>query len=203
MTIAPVRQNEKFFYFASTLVGVAVWGGVLFVFFLIVFRPLVAADSQNREDALHLESLLAASGEVYVNHQRLKGELASLHARIDSTAARVPDTAEESRFLNQITQLAAETGVELNDYQQLGSVTLVTHSTTTIGIKCQSEYATLCKFLDGVAKLPRMTMVSKLRIDVATPGAPLQVELHYVLYYGIAANPLTNEAHRAGREVLR
>lgn len=203
MTIAPVRQNEKIFSFASTLVGVAVLGCVLLAFFLLVFRPMAAADNQNREDALHLESLLAASDEVYSSRQKLDEELATLSARIAATAARVPETAEESQFLDQITQLATDAGVELDDYQRLGTTTLPTHSTTTIGIKCHSEYANLCTFLDAVAHLPRLTTVSRLRIVVVTPGKPLQVELQYVLYHGIVGAPITHNAHFPGREVLR
>ena len=173
--------------------GLAVTLVIVVAAWLAIYRPLESRREACAKEAQTFTRELQQVDAVRAEHARLKAEFADLKRLDDLLHTRVPEEPREAEFLAQLSQLAGETGLHIEDYRP-GTVTRhEAYSSLRIDLMCAGDYASLCRFLDGLAALPRATTVATLDIDAAEQvsyTARISLDLCF------AANPRTQVAKR-------
>ena len=138
---------------------------------------------QNR-DAIIADAETAAC-ERYATEQRLK-ELLAL----------IPNRPEESRFLSQLSELAAS--CELDIQRFLPSAPEADQRVNRIRVQLDGAgtYDSLCRFLDGLHSLQRLTQVTELAIDNSSQTADYNVHLELSIFF--ADDSKTKVAQKPG-----
>lgn len=179
---------------AAGLMGIAT-AVVAYVWFVLV--PLNQRQQQCELRVAQLEELLAKSPQVRHVYHDFQAELATLKSSVAETQRRLPAELREHEFIEQLRQAATKTGIEFGDYQIGTATELESYSQAELSIQCSGSYGSICRFLDEIDHLARITEISNLQIESGDNFDSYPVQITFVLYFGGA----THDRSRKG-EVL-
>ncbi|MCP4787262.1 MAG: type 4a pilus biogenesis protein PilO [Fuerstiella sp.] len=99
--------------------------------------------------------------------------------RLDKVTALIPHNPEESLFLAQLSMLADDSTLTIQNFRPGRPEENDRVQRIRVQLTGEGSYEGICKFLDGLRSLPRLTHVSKLQIDPITVSGtyPLDMEL--------------------------
>lgn len=165
---------------AGCLTVIAIVGA----YFAFVTRPLNAQMDQCDIRVSQLKLLHERGPQVRAAYSQSQEELQSLKESVEETLLRLPENLEDEEFIAQVKSVALATGVEIVGYQMGSTEQLTSYSKAELTFQCNGSFASICRFLDEVDHLPRLTEVSRLEIetDKNLERYPLQVD--FVLYFG-------------------
>lgn len=164
----------------------------------LVYQPLESARGEALARCAEINELLESADRLRREQAQLKRLLADARDEERRLLARVPDEAHEADFLSQMSHLAKEVGMELRDYRPGQVQPQPTCSAMEVALTCEGPYESLCRFLDGVSRLPRLVNLSHLEIDGSHGGNAYAATLKLVIYFGATANssaPERKEPH--------
>lgn len=188
----PTSTNQRLDRFKFLIHSLAAFGLVTLVFvgWWMYLRPLQAQQRLGEQRMHQLTTRLATADRTRAEQASLLKQLSSARQREASLLARVPDDPSEEEFLAIASSVANETGLTIKDYRP---------GKTTIGPCCSSlevqligegSYESVCRFLDGVARLPRHSSVAGLHIDATGNRDNYLVEIAILLYFGATVEPV-------------
>lgn len=168
--------------------GLAVVLVTLVVFYSLVYCQLHDQKRLDTERSEQLSLLLASSAEVQREQVPLRQELKKLQESIASTRSRLPNELQEKEFIGQLNKTAQQTGLEIMNHRITAVRPGSSISSAEIRFHCNGSYASICKFLNEVHQIARVTEISKLDLEseINSSGYPFQVT--FVLYYGAESN---------------
>ena len=173
--------------------GASGLAAILVVAWWFLIRP---ADTQRRVSAhrmTRLETTLAAADEILGEHALLSERLSADRNREAALQARIPDDPSEAEFLALASELAAETGLKIQDYRPGKPVEEPSCSSLDVELSCEGDYSSICGFLDGMSKLPRLSKIERLHID-ATQGKPhYLIKISVLLYFAARSDDSPGE----------
>ena len=165
-------------------------------FHFLVVGPLLAQRSDDAKRIEQLQKLLRTKASIAIRRASLTKQLADLRERAESIRRRVPATPDEAKFLGNLAQLADEQGLQILDYRRGRVLRSATHLQLEIGLKCTGSYASVCAFLDGVARLPRISSTKDVLIRPEDTLGMRSVDLVLDLFYGMRHDQPVQEARR-------
>ena len=182
--------------------GCAILVVVSLVYFLLVHRPMVLSRRADGERAAQLTSLVRQSPQVVKENRLVNEHLVSLHETIAQVRRHVPRTASEGSFLADVTRIAEQEGLRITDYRRGRSVSEATHSRIDLGLKCLGTYEGLCRFLNQLEQLPRVSTVTQLTLQSVDSQPPYPFEIRLVLYFDLADSTRNESAESSQGAVL-
>lgn len=135
--------------------------------------------------AAQLRELLHNAIETRRLHVARKRELSDLTARISRTQKRIPGAPGESEFLSTATRVAADAGLQIEDYRRGQARHLATHSEVDIQLNAVGSHASICRFLMGMRALARAKCVKSLTISSGDDRQAYPCSVAYTLYFGL------------------
>ncbi|NLS93719.1 MAG: type 4a pilus biogenesis protein PilO [Planctomycetaceae bacterium] len=147
-------------------------------------RPLEAERCLALQRMSQLEMRLDAADRVRAEHARLREQLTAVEQREAALQARVPDDPGEEEFLGLASALAEETGLTIKDYRPGKATGGASCSSLEVQLIGEGTYGSICRFLDGLTKLPRHSTVAALHIGTADAEQVCPMEISVVLYFG-------------------
>ncbi len=169
-------------------VGLVILIACVGTFVKFVVSPLAANRQVAQQRITQLEALLARAPKVQREHQALKASLAELRESVAETQQRLPSEMREHEFLDQVRSAAQSTGIQLGEYQ-LGTVEeLASYSKAELTFACEGSFASICKFLDQIDHLARITEIRNLQIQSTDNFNRYPVQVTFVLYFGGATH---------------
>lgn len=102
-------------------------------------------------------------------HDELKATLAMTRQQVQILQARLPDAPGETTFMQQLSGLAAESGIEISDFRPGSVADRVTCKEMELRFRASGKYAGICRLLAGLRDMPRAVRVSQL-----TVAAPME-----------------------------
>lgn len=154
--------------------------------YTLVNRPL----NDWRRGVIHRGDLVRAQLSDGPNlrrqHAERQQQLQALLERVELVNRRIPDQAREGEFLSDLTRLASEHGVSIEDFRRGAISDTGTHSVVNVSVKARGGHAGVCGLVDAVANLPRLAELTRVQIDSQSDASGYPVQLTYALYYGIA-----------------
>ena len=188
-TMGPNNPNRKLKVLGWWLHGLGLAAALAIVLFaqLAVLRRIDEQAAACSLRAGQLEELLEDADRVRAEHARLTRELAVARRQAADLARRVPDEPQEADFLAQVSRLADDAGLEIQDYRP-GTVTAEpSYSVVRVDLVCRGDYTGICRFLNGLADLPRHSTVSRLQIQSEESRGKCSVTMSLQLYFGVKA----------------
>lgn len=170
----------------GALVAVAI---VLLVQFA-VYRPLDARIAECMSQTEELEGLLASEERLRQEHSRLGEELTAAREQAALLKDRIPDEPRETEFLAQVSQLAGESGVTIQDYRPGPVTPKGAYSTMRVNLACAGGHQGICGLVHGLRQLPRHSTMVRMEIDSREPTEHYGLNMCLGLY---VANPITPE----------
>lgn len=174
--------------------GLHVAGGVILAGLLLgagwawwlVQREIKSLDNQRQESVDFFERADEVRGE----NAALAEQVRRTERQYEAALARVPNSPDESRFLENLSALAAETRLEIRDYRPGSTVQQERSSAIEVQIHTDGEYEQVCRFLAGLANLPRMCKVSQVGISgPAAPGGSCALDVNLQLIFAPKLEP--------------
>ena len=188
MSLNTDKQLRRTRFALHGIAGTAL-GVTLFLGWYLLIRPVETQQQLASQRLEQLETTLAASESIHAEHASLRGRLAAARQQESSLQSRIPDDPSEEDFLALASALATETGLTIKDYKPGASIQTASCSAMEIKLIGEGDYPSICRFLDGISKLPRLSSITGLHIDATKPGTPYLVEMSVLLYYGAVTKP--------------
>ncbi len=173
---------------AGLLIVVTVCG----VYYVGWQRNLNADRQSERSEIARLERLLKNSAGLLDETRRLDTELHQLRVQASSARDRIPPRPNEAELLRMISNAAKQTGIAILDYRRHKAVDQKTHSQFQVTVSVRGDYRSLCRFLNDLDSMPRLTQIASMDIAPAASEAhQLQVEIKLDVYFGIQPRATT------------
>jgi Tfp pilus assembly protein PilO len=137
---------------------------------------------------LRIESItgLAARGEaVSRDHREMKDRLSVLTAAAAHTRRRMPKELSAGDFVEQMTRLAAELDLEVEQCQTGPPQIQDTHATIEVSCRLVGSYASMCRYLAAVDQLPQISNVWRLEVTRTPDPKAYPVQVTFQLYYQV------------------
>lgn len=167
----------------SLLAGIA----VLSVVYLSASAPITSWRAELSERTRQLRSALREGPTLRRNHAALSEQYDGLMTRVADVVKRMPDEPRDDEFLADISRLAAEHGVRIEDFRR-GSVSeATTHASVTVMLTARATYAGLCGLVNAIDELPRLAELDALSVSSDPQSDEYPVKLQYTLYYAKTA----------------
>lgn len=147
-------------------------------------RPLTTQQAILSQRMDQLAKTQASAAAIRAEHMSLREQLSEVQQREAALLARVPDEPADEEFLALASGLAKESGLKIQDYRPGKSITGPACSSLELQLIAEGSYVNICRFLDGIAKLPRHTTVSGLHIGARGDKETCLVEISLLLYFG-------------------
>ncbi len=151
---------------------------------LCLFRPVDAAARAARAGTAGLNRVLADADRIRNEHGQLKQQLAAARQAAARLSQSGPDQPQEAEFLAQITELADDVGLEIQDYRPMEKRRRERYSLLTVDLISAGPYASIGRFLDGLPRLPRHCTVEQLQISSKPDLGSCEARMTLRLYFG-------------------
>lgn len=171
------------------LVGLACLIAILSFFYFVVHKPLATLQVETEIKVELIQIKLAEATNIRANHADTLEELTKLRAKVDVLNARVPTIPNESEFLGDISRLALDHGLRIDDFRR--APTTVEHDVPNIAVQVTgaANHRSLCEFLDAVDSLPRIALLTRLSVNPRPYEEDYPIQLNYALYYAPEEKP--------------
>lgn len=178
--------------------GLAVVGVFLAGMHLFVVTPLNDHHLTQVDRAEELRRLLRRANEQQNHYAELNRTLRELRELAEAVHARIPERADETKFLARITEAARELGMEIQNFRRGQPVHTGTHSELTVRFTTEGNYDAIVRFLDQLMTLPRVVTIKELKIDAEPDRKRYGVDLNLALYFNVQPADVS-AAQEAGR----
>ena len=143
----------------------AVAVGILFVAGFAIYKPVHAEETRVRNVTTSTESFLSRKDEFKKDSTTLETRQRESEILFAEAMTRIPETAQKTEFLSQLSQLAAATGLKIHEFRPGDEVDRKTHRELSIHVTGEASYSSLCRFLAGMEKVERLTQLTALQVN--------------------------------------
>jgi Tfp pilus assembly protein PilO len=150
---------------ALHLAGLAVALGIALVAGLVVYKPLHAEEARVRNLTTWTEKFMGSKDEVLHGSDELEKRRLESEILFAESMTRIPETAQKTEFLAQLSGLAADTGLKIHEFRPGDEIDRKTHRELSIHVTAEASYASLCRFLAGLEKVERLTQLTALQVN--------------------------------------
>jgi Tfp pilus assembly protein PilO len=192
-----LRRFGRLLHYAGLLAAVlcAVAG------YSFVHAPSIERLASTTAKIVELELLIQNAPIMRVQHRKVTDKLEEVTTRISELQGRVPREAEAGVFLKEVTQLASEEQFAIKDFTPDKPQERNGYAEMQVTLKGSGSYASICRFMDRLSKLKRLSKVKDLRLSAEGDASEYPMTATLVIYFGLrgkeagAAKP-PQEDHR-------
>jgi Tfp pilus assembly protein PilO len=154
-----------------------------------VMRPIEQQRKSVVEENTRLEGLLAKAGQVRQEYRRVVEKMEYLKAQKALLRKRITDDANEEEFLRQVEELADQVDLKLRSYQPGVTVTYGDYGAMDIDLSCEGRYESVCRFLDQLQELARLTKVTHLDVKAPARGEIYPLKVTVQIFFARTSAP--------------
>ena len=133
--------------------------GVVVLLYLFLLTPMREETAALAGQAHEKMECLRQAQAFVSTHKNLRQQLDREETHLDQLLARIPSTPQESVFLGQLARLASESAVSIHQFNRDSTTHEKTHSKMDVKLSAHASYASICRFLAGLAELRRLCVV--------------------------------------------
>lgn len=139
-----------------------------------------------------LKELSTGERAEIVRLDAMRGELVELDRRadrlskqIDAVRKRIAEQSSEGRFLGQLSELAQREQLNIREHRITPPRPFAGRWQMQLTVFGSGRYESICRFLDGITRLPRLCRVDRLDMTTAPDGV-YPVELTLAIFFTAA-----------------
>jgi len=179
------------------LAGAAVLCLVAGAGWMFVLAPLAEQASSLARHEAELREAIRAAPKTRADNERMLAQLAEAQAKLAALVARVPETAREAEFLEQLTEAARAAGVEIRDFRPGAVRDRQRCRELEVHLVAEGDFQSIGRWLHAIGNLPRLTRTHHLTVT----GPPSNsnrgaVSLTLAVLFGAKTGPQKKEASR-------
>jgi Tfp pilus assembly protein PilO len=167
--------------------GAATVALVLGAYYCLVYQGLAISKESDSKRVEQLTLLLGKSAAVQRENHRLQQELDALDASVAEIRKRLPHELRQEEFTADLSRVAESVGLDVEELRWGSPKVTAAYAQTEIQVDCSGSFASICRFLDEVGQLARITEVAQLRLEADPESANHTFQVSFVLYYSVAA----------------
>jgi Tfp pilus assembly protein PilO len=143
----------------------------------LVHCPLAHLEAQQQLHVDELQTLLLENANVHSTHRELRETVTTLDSQIAAVRRRIPNEPLEATFLSDATSIAQEEELLIDNFRRLSIERLPEYSEVDVVISGRGSYAGICRFIDRVSQLARLSTVRRcsIKTDVSATSYPFEV----------------------------
>ena len=119
-------------------------------------------------------------------HRKAAEKLNEVKTRIADVQARVPRDADAGEFLKQVTQLASAEQLAIKDFTPEKPENRNGYAEMQITLKSVGSYASICRFMDRLSKLKRLSKVKDLTVSAEGDASQYPMTATLVIFFGLS-----------------
>ncbi len=143
----------------------AVAVGILLVAGVAIYKPVYAEETRVRNVTTWTENFLSRKDEFKKDSTALRLRQTESEVLFAEAMTRIPETAQKTEFLAQLSQLATATELKIHEFRPGDEVDRKTHRELSIHLTGEASYSSLCRFLAGLEKVERLTQLTALQVN--------------------------------------
>jgi len=161
---------------------------VLTTFYQLGYARLVDQGEDYVNRAKQLDQLLATSETAKQRHQSLRQELDDLEQQAATMRQRLPHDLQKEQFESSVRKAASQAGLQFEQATWNTPNSISSHSLAEVSISGTGSFAGICRFLDEINQLTRITKISRLQLASDSESQHYPFQVTFVLVYGIQSN---------------
>jgi Tfp pilus assembly protein PilO len=176
-----LRRFGRLLHYGGVLAAVVCATAVYSLLHAPTVRDIFDTSTRIEEVMLSVEN----APLIRTQHEKISKTLAEVERRIENVQARVPNEADAGEFLKQVTRIANEEQLSIRNFQPEKPADKSGYAEMEVTLKGEGTYASICRFLDRLNKLTRLSKVKALTVSAndATSKYPMTATL--IIYFGI------------------
>lgn len=151
-------------------------------FYALVYQPMQRNREGHMSRSEQLDMLLIKTGTERAEYRRLRNQLSKMKESVDKIHRQLADRPSEATVIEDLSDIAADVGLEVLDYQIGLTEKQQPYSQTEVEFRCHGSYASICKFLDKAQQLTETTKLSKFELNSEKKSHGYPIQLTFVLY---------------------
>lgn len=148
----------------KALILFVVMGLLVAGFLFQIFIPQRDAIKANREALIKLQTQYTEQQNILANLPRFKQELKMMQESFEQSLKMLPEAREIPDLLTNITNLAQESGLEINLFQPKPEISQGFYAQIPVDMRVTGRYHQLGVFFDKLAQLPRIINIVDTKI---------------------------------------
>jgi Tfp pilus assembly protein PilO len=133
------------------------------------------------------ELKLAVENAPFIREQHGKAsqKLHDITSRIAEVQRRVPRDADAGQFLKEVTRLAGEENLAIKNFRPEQPENRDGYAQLQVTLTAAGSYASICTFVDRLAKLERLSKIKDLTVTAADGSTDYPMTATLVIYFGL------------------
>ncbi len=148
--------------------GVLITVGLVGLSVFVVGAPMDRHHAQLHAKIVDLESLQSEKHAVEKLNRKLQQDVDRRSSEWDKLLSRIPQEPQESDFLATLTELAAQSHLNVEFFSPGVTHTREKYQEMDIELQATGNYSSICQFLKGLNSIPRICNIGKLEINSLT-----------------------------------
>jgi len=181
------KDGEHSIGWALHAAGAATVALVIGIYYCFVVQSLAIRQESDTRRTDQLTLLLSESAAVQHENHNLQQELDALEASVAAIRERLPHELRQEEFAADLSRVAESVGLHLEELRWGAPEVTPSYTQAEIQVDCTGSYASICRFLDEVGRLTRITDIAQLRMEADSESPSHTFQVSFVLYYGVDA----------------
>jgi Tfp pilus assembly protein PilO len=121
-------------------------------------------------------------------HRIVSAKLREVTTRIANVQARVPQGADDGEFLKQVTQLAQNEKLAINDFHHEKAEVKNGYAEMQVSVHGVGSFNSICAFLDGLNKLARLSKIKDFTLSAEDTATEYPMSATLVIYFALSGD---------------
>jgi Tfp pilus assembly protein PilO len=159
----------------------------------LVHAPTIQSIADTSERIVELKLLVQNTKIMREQHQNVTEKLSEVTTRIAEIQRRVPRNADAGEFLKQVSKLASKQNFTIKDFSPQQPEHRNGYAEMQVSLKGSGSYASICSFLDELAKLKRLSKVKDLTLTADSTNDEYPMTATLGIYFALRSKDADSE----------
>jgi Tfp pilus assembly protein PilO len=151
----------------------------------LVHAPAMQAVEERSARVEELTLSMQNALVVREHHRKVSEKLHEVTTRIAEVQRRVPPDANAGEFLKEMTQLAIAQNLAIKDLRPEKPLAKNGYAEMEITLKGTGSFASICSFVDRLARLQRLSKVKNLTLSASDSASEYPMTATLVIYFAL------------------
>jgi hypothetical protein len=165
------------------------WAGWIISFIMVGTGLGIASHLTNQSNLVSYDNLAGLklfqhADSLHQSHQSVLAEIEGLREEIIQLRNHMPETADETKFLTQFSELAEQYQVTLHEFRPGGETEYASCREKEIQVRCEGTYFDICKLLSSLDSIPRFAHIQNLILSAPSQeNGNCSIEMRFQLIF--------------------